>query len=47
MAPSTAIIRAKLNRIYLLLADLAFAPKLCFENISKRRGGGGGGACVK
>lgn len=39
---SIAITRAKLNLIYLpqkLVTDLASAPKLCFENISKRRGG--------
>lgn len=37
---SIAITRAKLNLIYLpqkLVADLASAPKLCFENISERR----------
>lgn len=38
---SVAITRAKLNLICLpqkLVADLASAPKLCFQNISRRRG---------
>lgn len=42
---SVAITRAKLNLICLpqkLVADLASAPKLCFQNISRRDGGGWG-----
>lgn len=38
---SVAITRAKLNLICLprkLVTDLASAPKLCFQNISRRRG---------
>ena len=40
---SVAITRAKLNLISLpqkLVADLASAPKLCFQNISSRGGRG-------
>lgn len=51
---SVAITRAKLNLICLpqkLVADLASAPKLCFQNISRRgwreRGEWGGGCRKK